>query len=237
MSAFLGGANFESEEQTARRLLKEMMDLDASEPIQRAVAMVRKMQSNGDIMREACYAFAYKAITHGRQIVEEGGLELVLTAMNRHGRHEALQYDGCETLWRLSMDEDLAQKVLDAGGLTAVLAALAMNEESIRVMEEATGTLRWLAARDAKRVLDGGGLEACIRVMENLPQFSWVQMWGCGAMGSFAEVDAKSVQDLGGFTVVQAAMAKHKDSKEVMRLGTEALKFDPATRKTLERTA
>merc|ERR1712232_52324 len=140
-----------------------------------------------------------------------------------------------EMLWRLSMDEDNAQVVLDSGGLDAVFAALNLHNESVRVQEEAVGALRWFAQRDAKRVMDKGGLDAVIRVMENLAEFSWVQMWCCGALGCFAQIDAAAVQDMRGFEMIREAMKKHHDSPEVQRLGFEALKFDPAIRKTLGR--
>merc|ERR1712072_224553 len=122
---------------------------DAAEPIARAVVQMRKMPAHAGVQREGCYALAFKAIYLGRSVIQVGGHLAVLDAMNRHGQNERLQFDACEMLWRLSMDEDNAQVVLDSGGLEAVFGALFMHPESVRVQEEAVGAIRWFAQRDA----------------------------------------------------------------------------------------
>merc|ERR1719433_2056411 len=146
--------------------------------------------------------------------------------MNRHGKNERLQFDGCEMLWRCSMDEDGRKAVLDQGGLQAVLGALSLHTESVRVMEEACGALRWLAETETQRVMSDGGLDAVLRVMNMQMQFSWVAMWGCGALLCFSQIDAKTVQDLGGFATIHEALKRHSDCPEVVRLGQLALKLD-----------
>merc|ERR1719401_1616442 len=216
-----------SEKEKCMKAFAEMMEMVAPEPLTKAVLMMKKMIADEEVQRQGCFALAYKAITHGRTVIKEGGLDATLAAMNRHGQCERLQFDGLELLWRLSMDEDGAQRVLDDGGLTAVIAALSIHNESVRVQEEAAGAIRWMADRDPKRVLDGGGLEAIIRIMENFPQFSWIQMWACGAILSFSELDNLRVQDLGGYRMIKDALNKHPTSPEVQRLGTLALKLDP----------
>jgi hypothetical protein len=218
------------------RIIARMMIMEETEPIALAIGQMRKLLTNADVQREGCYALAFKAIDLGRSVISVGGHLAVLDAMNRHGQNERLQFDGCEMLWRLSMDEDNAQVVLDAGALQAVFAAISLHPESVRVQEEAVGALRWFAQRDAKRVVDAGGLDVVIRVMENLAEFSWVQMWCCGALGSIAQLEASNVQDMRGFQMIRDAMQKHHDCPEVQRLGFEALKFDPAIRKTLGRS-
>eukprot|EP00927_Polykrikos_kofoidii_P076559 TRINITY_DN73629_c0_g1_i1.p2 TRINITY_DN73629_c0_g1~~TRINITY_DN73629_c0_g1_i1.p2 ORF type:complete len:283 (-),score=69.98 TRINITY_DN73629_c0_g1_i1:35-757(-) len=212
----------------AMRLFEEMMDLEAQEPLGKAIKHMRTLLTDVEVQRQGCYALGYKAVTHGRAVIKWGGLEAALDAMNRHLQCERLQFDGLQLIWRLAMDQDGAQMVLDLGGLHAVISALSQHTESVRVQEEAVGALRWLAELDAHRVMDEGGLEAAVRVMENLPQFSWVQMWACGALGCFSKLDASRVEDLGGFVAIRAAVKKHELSTEVQRLAEIALKFDPS---------
>jgi len=212
---------------------EQMMDMDHDEPLCKAIKSMKKMGDDGDVQRQGCFALGVKAITHPRAVIKEGGLEVALTAMNRHGGNGRLQFDGLELLWRLSMDEDGAQTVIEAGGLEAIISTLAMHTENVRVQEEASGALRWLAQKQPRQVMEGGGLEATVRIMESFPQFSWIQMWACGALACFAAVDAKEVQELGGFSAVKNALAKHETSPEIQRLGKEALKFDPKARKKI----
>lgn len=218
------------------KYFKEMMEIDEPEPLVKAVKHMTMMLKDPDVQREGTFALAYKAITHGKDVVRSGGLDACLAAMNRHGGNERLQFDGCECLWRLAMDEDRALDVLQNGGLTAVLAALALHPESIRVQEEAMGALRWLAERDAKYVMEANGLEATMKVMESFPQFSWVQMWGCGALLAFARIKPGRVSDSGGFDAIKSALEKHGEtSPEIARLGGMALILDPATKKSITR--
>eukprot|EP00928_Gymnodinium_smaydae_P055209 TRINITY_DN38802_c0_g1_i1.p1 TRINITY_DN38802_c0_g1~~TRINITY_DN38802_c0_g1_i1.p1 ORF type:complete len:245 (+),score=58.37 TRINITY_DN38802_c0_g1_i1:84-818(+) len=213
--------------------MKEMMESDTEESIKKFVLHMKDFYDDAEIMREAVYSLATKAIQQYRAVISQGGLEAGLIAMNRHGQNERLQFDGCELLWRLSMEEDGREEVLNQNGLQAVLGALSLHTESVRVMEEACGALRWLAEKEPKRVMDDGGLDAVLRVMNMQMQYSWVQMWGCGAILCFAQIDPKSVQDLGGFTTIQEALKRHGNCPEVVRLGQLALKLDPAVRKTL----
>jgi len=222
-----------SERDFCMKLFKEMCEIDEPEPMAKAIIHMRKQVADAEVQRQGCYSLAHKAITHGRSVILNGGLEAALTAMNRHLSVERLQFDGCELLWRLAMDEDGAKSVIDAGGLTAILACLALHTESVRVQEEAGGALRWLASKDPQRVMDGGGLEAVTRIMENFAQFSWIQMWCCGALLHFSQLDNKRVSELGGFRMVKAALRAHVKSPEVQRLGTLAMKLDPEAVKSI----
>eukprot|EP00929_Paragymnodinium_shiwhaense_P058729 TRINITY_DN29425_c0_g1_i1.p1 TRINITY_DN29425_c0_g1~~TRINITY_DN29425_c0_g1_i1.p1 ORF type:complete len:250 (-),score=59.98 TRINITY_DN29425_c0_g1_i1:131-880(-) len=221
--------NFESEREIAMKTFVDMLEYNEPEPVDKAVRTMKKMQDDEEVQRQGVFALGTKAITHPRQVIALGGLEVVLAAMSRYGPNGRLQFDGCECLWRLSMDEEGAQKVLDAGGLQAVLSALSIHPENVRVQEEASGCLRWFAERDADKVVLGGGLETAIQIMNAYPQFSWIQMWGCGAMLNFAEVFPQDVADMAGFDAVKRALDKYPDCPEVQRLGKATLKLDPAS--------
>lgn len=111
------------------------------------------------------------------RIVQCGGLELVVKAMQYHSANAELQAAGCGALRLLSGGHPLAASSRDAladrlDGVQLLLEAIQAHPLDTEVQREAMGALQAISARNpevALRVVDSDGIGLCLKAATDCP--------------------------------------------------------------------
>merc|ERR1719444_513153 len=85
----------------ALKRIKDLEDPDYGgyrETYELAVRAMLTYPRDKEIQGKGCWAMALAAITHTRQVMRAGGIEVVVAAMQTYPLDERLQTEGCEML-------------------------------------------------------------------------------------------------------------------------------------------
>ncbi len=196
---------------------------------------------NGDahVARLGCIALWRLARLDGTQqdaIGAAGGVDAVLSSMQRHVDSVAVQESGCGALWHLVHRHIAnATAMVCGGGLGVVLRAMRLYRESVAVQECGAvalqclmGCLDVLGAESAPCALPASavGVEDVLTTMQGHGHSSTVQQVCCCGLLALAACNAANVPLIvarGGVEAVVTAMRRHGDCVQTLRRGCAVL--------------
>ncbi|EOD18793.1 hypothetical protein EMIHUDRAFT_209374 [Emiliania huxleyi CCMP1516] len=208
------------------------------------VAAMGRHATDEEVQRAGC--FALRNMAAGRDarkqaVVDAGGPAAVVAAMGRHATDEEVQRAGCFALRNMAAGcyarkqavmDACKRAVVDAGGATAVVAAMGRHAADVELQRAGCGALETMGMAyfgcDAfqQAVVDAGGLAAVVAAMGRHAADAKLQRAGCGALQNMAagrDARRQAVVDAGGATAVVAAMGGHAADMELQRAGCDAL--------------
>eukprot|EP00118_Oscarella_pearsei_P007046 m.33268 g.33268 ORF g.33268 m.33268 type:complete len:757 (+) comp31795_c0_seq2:1038-3308(+) len=163
----------------------------------------------------------------GERVLQEGGVGVVLGALQRFGDNAALQAKGCNTLGHLAATEELARAVAAAGGVQQSLQALRKFPDDVDVQKAGCHALANMALEEcvADDVIANDGLDLVLGAMKRFPDDTELQDSASRAIGSLAASESlcRKVAKAGGLELVLQAMEKHKGSDLVQECGCWAV--------------
>ena len=88
-----------------------------------------------------------------KAVAEAGGADVVVAAMRAHAIYHGVQQEGCGALMALASDKEASSKVVSAGGVVSLLAALqyALGKANEGVLMKGMGALATLATTPANK--------------------------------------------------------------------------------------
>lgn len=141
-------------------------------------------------------------------MVANGGLALVLKAMDRHQASERVQEHGCAALACIAAGWPFRDKqaVLENGGVDAVVRAMQQYEGSAAVQEHACSFFRKMADRgsddNTRKEVAAKALEAILHAMRRHAGSAEVQEQGCFALFELADANQDLIASLSGVEAV-----------------------------------
>ena len=167
----------------------------------------------------------------GRQ--HNGGIRVVVAALQAHADNVQVQLEGCAALRSLCYNADNQVKAAVAGGIETLVATLRAHVDNDTVMEAACGAAAKLTGVPVNKAkaLECGVLEAVIAAMARHPRVQGVQRDGCAAIASISvSADAQMrAAAAGGIDVVISALHGHLEEEAVQQTGCLALKHLTST--------
>jgi len=159
-------------------------------------------------------------------IVDEGGINLVLTSMTAHVGTCRVQMNGCGILSVLAGDQDVAVAIVAAGGIGRVLTAMTAHAQDIGVQHHGCKALSGLLAVTDDETMTKIEAARVIRVVlsamkehegntRGTPSMK-VQQYGCMVLFNIGISDLtllKRIKDEEGVGVVEAAIKAMDSSR------------------------
>eukprot|EP00961_Rhodomonas_salina_P062742 842350-Rhodomonas_salina.1 len=208
-SADEGGAD------AAIEMLSKIQDLSHN-ALKRLLDTLKKYAQHPGVQAVGCGALRNLALNPDKHanIVCEGGIGLVLAAMNNHTEHTAVQEAGCEALWSLAVNDENQAKIAGQGGILLTLGAMINHAEHAGVQAAGCVAIRNLSlnADNQVTIAEEGGIGLVLGAMRSHPEHATLQAAGIGALQSLAlSADSNQVRiaDEGGIRLVFGAMRKH----------------------------
>ena len=162
----------------------------------------------------------------GRQ--HNGGIRVVVVALQAHADNVPVQLEGCAALRALCYNADNQVKAAVAGGIEGLVATLRAHVDNEAVMEVACGAAAKLTGVPVNKAkaLECGTLEAVIAAMARHPRATGVQRDGCAAIASICVTpdSQQRAAAAGGIDVVISALHGHVEDEAVQQSGCLALK-------------
>jgi hypothetical protein len=126
---------------------------------------------------------------------------------------------------------DIRKKVVDEGGLKAVVKAMEENEENSEVQRWGCFALLHLLSEEsspwAKMAVDAGGIGLAIAAMNNRPDAATLQRYGCKFLCRLSKANKQNyrvaILDAKGLIPVGEALRIHQNNKHVKQTAQDAL--------------
>lgn len=164
------------------------------------------------------------------RIVDLGGLEAVLTAMEQFPDAVAVQEQGCRVLAALAEAVQIPDKA-EQTCVVAILSAMDCHPGSVLLQEMGCRAVSHLDVEQC--FVPAGGIRAILRAMKNHPNAASVQAEACEALASLVRLQygrckncmehCKQIRLLGGLQVIFEAMQKHSEEPKVQQYACIAI--------------
>jgi len=158
-----------------------------SHQIQPLLTLLKGHLDNVQVCSEVCKAVENLTFTdtENRQtIVQHGGIEAILAAMDRHADEgETLQRPAMDALWNLTFDDDAVDHVTDTG-LEQIIKSMRQHPDVPELQGSACAVFLNLAVREHNRtkIIQHGCLELMVSAMQGHAQNEDVLEQGCQAL-------------------------------------------------------
>lgn len=162
---------------------------------------------NDMVQAAACKVLLHLSVRCSMAV--EGGLEMLLRAMEHFPSDARLQEDCCNVLWNLASSPDVAFRIVRGGALPLIFAAFDTFEHFANVQKACCGLLCLLMEKveNCLTILRAGALDKLFTAMDN--HLSEVSLQtNCIAIMRRQESRGRVIR-LGGFTRIFAAMDEH----------------------------
>ena len=181
-----------------------------------------------------CYSLMKLASSQRAQILDLGGIEVALCAMDRHFRKATVQFGGCALFRAMAEGSDASKmRIAELGGIKAVLRAMLEHKEDRDVQEEGLRLLRRLALAESEAlacmIADLDGIKAIASSMAAHRNDAKIQELGCGVLVALACSGNRccdKIGEEGGVDAVIAAMSakQHERNQRVQGTACRALR-------------
>ena len=161
-------------------------------------------------------------------IAEAGGIDCVVSAMQRHAGHTAVQEAGCWALASLACNHDNCVAIAKAGGIDYVVFAMQRYASHAAVQEAGCWVLASLACNHDNKVAIAlaGGIDRVVSAVQRYASHTGVQEQDCRALRNLADINndnCVAIAGAGGIDRVVLAMRKHTKHSAVQEQGCWAL--------------
>ncbi|KAF2072663.1 hypothetical protein CYY_006023 [Polysphondylium violaceum] len=161
------------------------------------------------------------------EVVEQGGIQLILLAMKNHMLNPGVQYNTSFVLRNLARNDISESRVAQEGGIQLIATAMRNHPNHIGIQTQGCGALRNLGCNDSNKILSAkeGGIGLILKAMKGFSSHSDLQLNGCGALRNLArnEENKNMIAKQGGIQLVLLAMNNHQDDPDVQDEGCAAL--------------
>ncbi|KYQ91052.1 aardvark [Tieghemostelium lacteum] len=161
------------------------------------------------------------------EVVEQGGIQLILQAMKNHLYNPGVQYNTSFVLRNLARNDVSESRVAQEGGIQAIATAMRNHPNHIGIQTQGCGALRNLGCNDSNKILSAreGGISLILKAMKIFSSHPDLQLNGCGALRNLArnEDNKNMISKQGGIQLVLQAMTNHQDDPDVQDEGCAAL--------------
>lgn len=171
-----------------------------------------------------------------RALIECGGFEAVVRAMQAYPQDAAIAEKGCMVFFRYGPAEGVPDIAIAKGGVLCVINAMETFEDDAAVQRAGCMAL-WNLARDEEgriRTISSGsemgGLRAVLRAMERHATDQEVVEMALGALwnplgGVRDDSIRRELAELGGIELIAKALLVHKDNAGIQNEGYAPLEF------------
>jgi len=161
------------------------------------------------------------------EVVDQGGIQLILLAMKNHMLNPGVQYNTSFVLRNLARNDISESRVAQEGGIQLIAIAMRNHPNHIGIQTQGCGALRNLGCNDSNKILSAkeGGIGLILKAMKGFSSHSDLQLNGCGALRNLArnEENKNMIAKQGGIQLVLLAMSNHQDDPDVQDEGCAAL--------------
>merc|ERR1719217_1581921 len=122
---------------------------------------------------------------HRRTIVQHGGIEAIIAAMDAHKEEgEAVQRPAMDALWNLTFDDDAVDRATDADAIVRIAETMRQHADIAELQASACAIFLNLAVRDSNRskLCEAGCLGCIAAAMERHYTNEEVLEQGCQAL-------------------------------------------------------
>lgn len=161
------------------------------------------------------------------RILEIGGVESVISAMQAHRIVANVQIGACRALSEFAENPDGRAAITNAGGVEAVVSCLREHMLVANVALEACAVLRKMVQDSVEviaRIKTSEGAQAIVRAMAAFSSVGQLQQHGCKLLGILSAGGlADAVTNLGGIDVLAEASRNHSTDEFVQAEVASAL--------------
>lgn len=183
-----------------------------------------------DVLQEhGCWALASLAHFAAVKIAAQGGIEVILTAMNCWDQKEGIQAAACCAMSNMANDHSrIRAKIASRGGIAIIVSAMQRHEASVNVQHMGCSILHTLALHSGNktRIASQGGIDRTLRTMRRHADNAKIQRSGCKVLRNLATRSCDNLIAIvaqGGVRVILDAMGQHSANVDVQRRGCHAL--------------
>ncbi|CAB9507770.1 armadillo repeat containing 6 [Seminavis robusta] len=194
---------------------------------------MQDLPSDAAVQGAACRALWSLSVNDHNEhsIVDHGGIDLILRAMNSHIRVASVQEPACGVLKILTGSRSHQNRPLigDAGGMLAIVAAMVNCESDESVQVQAYGSLMdiSISVDNEERIMDAGGGRAVVCAMKNHPHNVKLIAHACGTIKNLAATSDQHRCELskdGGIVAIVSAVLNNLSETKVAENACGALK-------------
>jgi len=178
------------------RAVREQLDNNEVNPDECAriiVALMRKHTLSSWVQAVCCYQLACWIDKSGppgqAAVVDAGGVECIVAAMQQHWSEMSVQETACEALASLSGHPSAAARLAAVDGIESVVSAMQEYGGRVALQESACHVLHSVA-RDAgnrARIVAAGGIECIVAAMKRHTAGDTLQKWASAALSLLAD--------------------------------------------------
>lgn len=152
------------------------------------LALLREHAGDAKVCFQACAAFESLTFTDNecrRKIVQNGGVDMILAALERHQDEAAdLLRSAMDALWNLTFDDEAVDRASDAGAIQRVTSVMRKHQDSADLQSGACAVLLNLAVKEANRwkIVECGAVALVASAMQHHSESEEVLEQGCQAL-------------------------------------------------------
>jgi hypothetical protein len=162
------------------------------------------------------------------EIVEGGGIELVMQCLELHAEHPLVLAKAFWALVNMSLYDPFKDKIVGGGGIQKIVAAMRRFPDHIELQYRSCFALINLCikmvVKDLVRELDG--IRLVIDGMTRFPKHLLFQRCACVVLRSLAwnsSANGRMIRDLDGPVCIRAMMENFSQDEKMVHLGSTAL--------------
>jgi len=169
-------------------LLHQIPTSTISSPIAAILLEMRRNEQNGRKQNEGLLELQSLAVNDDKNrvtIVEEGGINVILSAMRTHSSNSGLQEYSCGTLVMLAENDYNKVVIAAEGGIPMILSAMKHHFSSANLLYYGCKALSNLAVNnDQNRVtiVEAGGINVILSAMRTHSSNADLQEYGCATL-------------------------------------------------------
>lgn len=204
-------------------------NFDTSGAVLAVVAALRMQTHDPSLQKSGCRALCYLAIGGAGEVVAQGGLSALLSAMSQQIGNVNVQQYGCGALQNISVKAKHHAALVSQGATSAIMAAIRNHSGDTKVQQLGVGTLKNLTlTNDTKsKIATIGAISLIIESSMDRGHASdtKTQLLAIGALKNLAARDdfRKKITEKSGIKAIITAMKEHLNSASIQQEGCAAL--------------
>jgi hypothetical protein len=195
------------------------------------VALMKEHNRTVEIQEHATgalYNFAMNNLPNRAIICRVGGIQAVVTNMQKGPEQLRLQHVCCLLLRCMSCDNESQSESVKAGAIATVVAAMRADKDTVKTMMAGVAFLSNLAMRSPERqqlILDVGGMDMVLLAMKLHPENVELRTYVCHFLHHFVRstLHQEAVVSAGGIPALLQSMSAPTAGRAVQNLAVHVI--------------
>lgn len=178
-----------------------------------------------EVSSELCVTLSRLAVRNEycKDIVDQGGLKLVLKLLQEHTKNQNIAKQVCTLLRAIAGNDDVKTSIVDSGGLELIIAAMTTHAKHSMVAEQGCAALGSISLRNPSNcmaIVKAGGVDAILKAMQIHKDSAGVQKQACLAIRNLVARNPEFcdvILEAGAESLIRDAQGKMPDCGDLAK--------------------